>query len=699
MDYIQKAKELFTKGDLVHAINMYEKALDGTKITDYLLLDISDTLEIQKDEFIKSWFNLGTMYKIYFEVSFKQLDSQAQIVFKKSIDCFINVLKIKVYHEDTITQIVSLYTRVCMLIQNDYDKCLGYLEQVLVVAPCNPIIHYNLGHVYQRKNDIVKSIIHYKSAIELSDDNNLIVNSYNGIACLYRSLKSWNEARWYLERALCIVPNDPDINNQIAIVYTELRRTDLALKHYNVAISNYTTTFISDNKDSLLSEIYLNMGFMYSYNGDVVNSITCYNKSTSILPRFRLPFQNKLMNLCYIFNSLEDKMYITKQHKMINKILDKPIEKYIYDTYNTGMINIGIVSGDFVDHPVSYFISAFLKFYDTSIFTVTCYSECIINTSLFNSNIVFKLIKNKDTKVVADLIHSDKIHILIDLAGHTAFNRIDVFAYKPAPVQINYCGYPFTSGLDEMDYRITDSYCDTKGVSDKFYTEKLLFLENSFLCYSPKDDVVPDISQVKQPCTSKGVLTIGCFNRLNKINGQVIQLIRYTLENVEKCVFVFKTKAFENKDIRQNFLNNFKESLQKRIKIITCNILHDEHLMEYNNIDVSLDTFPYSGTTTSCESLMMGVPVFTKQDTFNSFHPHNVTKSILMNSDGDGSDILKDFIYTSNEEFVQKIKAMTDDFGKRYSKEKVQKCFINGKICNKELFVSNFQKCLESTLR
>jgi protein O-GlcNAc transferase len=701
MECIKKAKELFSKGDLIHAINMYEKALEGTKITDYLLTHLSDTLEIDKEEYIKSWFNLGTMYKIYFEASFKNFDAQAQGVFKKSIDCFINVLKITVYHDETITQIVSLYTQVCMLVQNDYDKCLAYLEQVLVVSPCNAVIHYNLGHVYQRKNNIAKSIIHYKLAITLSDDDNLIVNSYNGISCLYRSLKSWNEARWYLEKAIDINPNDPDINNQIAVVYTELRRTDMALKHYQIAISNYASTFISDNKDSLLAEIHLNMGHMYSYNGDVMNSIECYNKSLGILPKFRLPFQNKLMNLSYIFNQLDDKMYITKQHKMINKILDKPKEKYVFDTVS-GIVNIGIVSGDFVDHPVSYFISAFLKLYDTSKFTVTCYSECIIDTGLFNKNIVFKLIKNKDTKTVADLINGDKIHILIDLAGHTAFNRLDVFAFKPAPIQINYCGYPFTSGLNEMDYRITDSYCDNQEISSKFYTEKLLFVKDSFLCYSPKNDEIPDLSNVKQGYQRDGMFTIGCFNRLNKINSQVIQLIRYTLERVERCRFVFKTKAFENEEVREKFLNNFDESLHNRIKFLTCTILHDEHLLEYNGIDVSLDTFPYSGTTTSCESLLMGVPVFTKEDTVYSFHPQNVTKSILMNSDGGESgsgsgNSMEYFIYTSNDEFIEKIKKLMDG-DNIYTKQYTQECFVKGKVCNKNLFVSNFQACLLSTL-
>jgi predicted O-linked N-acetylglucosamine transferase (SPINDLY family) len=313
----------------------------------------------------------------------------------------------------------------------------------------------------------------------------------------------------------------------------------------------------------------------------------------------------------------------------------------------------------------------------------------------------------------ANLVYSDKVHILFDLAGHTAFNRLDIFALKPSPIQVTYIGYPYSTGLTEMDYRITDIICDKIEVSQKFYTEQLIMLDNCFLCYDPTiikrgskgkpasfeiptlgpQPIIREISEHK----NARVLRIGCFNRVNKITDSVIKEINKLMlyfgtdNNYGTVHFLFKTKALINTDIQKQFLNKFDKVVRDRITILDCTISHEDHLLEYNKVDIALDTFPYSGTTTSCEALLMGVPVFSIWDKQWWFHCSNVTVSILHNSD------LSYYVVDNINELYTKIEELfqqDDDNFWSNLKQKVRQKFLTGNVCNKELYMTNFTKLL-----
>jgi predicted O-linked N-acetylglucosamine transferase (SPINDLY family) len=688
------------------AIVLLAKFLNCLDITDYLLIDANP--EIPKKTYLDTQFVLGTLYKTFMEteIANQRVMSNYEDLFRKGINCFRTILAVNFEDEMATIQIVSIYTYLCYISQNNLEKCLQYLQEALIFASGDSTIHYNLGHIYQKLNRLELSLIHYKIGLELLDkkkinkqdkhdvqeQHRLKLNILNGISGIYRSIKQWPQALFYLQKAEKFDKTDPDIQNQLGVVYTEMRRTDLAEIAYTKAIQNYTKAFISPSAKTLLSDVYLNFGHMHSYNGNTTKSVEMYNKSLEISPQYILPFQNKLLNLNYLFDQLEDKMYISKQHMLTNKLYKKGSFSFNKDYYNTPKINIGIISGDFADHPVSFFISTFLSNFDSTKFNVTCYSECLIHTEMYNPNLQFKTIRNMSEQAASQMIHQDKIHILFDLAGHTAFNRLDIFAMKPCPIQITYIGYPFTTGLQEMDYRITDSFCDNHDISQKFYSEKLLYLPNCFLCYDPhviNNGKVSniDISHVKVPFTENNYLTIGCFNRLNKMTDSVIKLFNNILKQVQNTKFIFKTKALLNKTVKNNFLEKFDKHVRSRITILDCTITHDAHLRVYNDIDIAIDTFPYSGTTTSCEALYMGVPVFTLYDKEYYYHPQNVTASILYNSD------LDFFVTNTQEEMVDKIKQlMSKDICDL--KIDTRSKFLNGKVCNKQLYMENMTNLL-----
>jgi predicted O-linked N-acetylglucosamine transferase (SPINDLY family) len=693
---------------LKSCISIYDEIINSADITDYLLLDSKP--EIPKDIYLTCMYNAGTCYKTVSDDLFEQngnLYNEIETNYKKALIYFIKLLKIDFENANALQQMVSIYTKLCFLMQKiDLSKSLMYLQEALIFIPENATLHYNLGYIYQIMNKLELSLTHYKLGIVLNQNNNndkeskrkLALNCYNGIGCIYRSIKQWPDALHYALKAHKIDSKDPDINNQLGVIYTEMRRTDLAEICYNKAIQHYQLAFISKDPIELLSDTYLNLGHMHSYNGNNEKAIESYNKSLEILPGNILSFQNKIMNLSYCFDSLEDKMYILDQHKLVNKLFKKGTGKYKFskDYFATTKIKIGIVSGDFSEHPVSYFISTFLQNFDNSKFEVTCYSECIIDTNLYNENLKFKYVKNMSAENAANMIHNDKIHILLDLAGHTAFNRLDIFALKPCPIQITYIGYPYSTGLKEMDYRITDGVCDNTDVSQKFYTEKLINLPGGFLCYDPT--VIKHNYKYKQPIlkeqpylkNKKEKLKIACFNRVNKITDTNIKLFDDILSKNDSVEFVFKTKGLLNKNVQKEFLSKFSKENVNRIEILPCTILHEQHVEEYNKVDIAIDTFPYSGTTTSCEALYMGVPVFTVYDSEYYFHAQNVTASLLKNSHVD----LEEYIVSNKQDIHDKIKVLMekdDNFWQNLKSDTRQK-FLSGNICNKKRYITEIQK-------
>jgi protein O-GlcNAc transferase len=710
-------KELVNKSNYIKAMDLLNQICSSVDVTEYLLLNCNP--RISKTILLESLFTLGTLLKMKSEEEIQikiktlhqnnanrttnvdtKLTQFEQALLNKSLYLFITILQIDFENKSAIKQIVSIYSQLTFIFQSNLEQSLNYLKQSLLYDPSNPAIHYNIAHIYQRMNNLAESIIHYKISLKLTESRNfdetedhdekrkLILNDYNGIASVYRSIKKWPEALYYLLKAHTIDNLDPDINNQLGVTYTEMRETEIAEKHYQLAIDNYFRTFISTDPKFFLSEIYLNFGHKFSYDGNNNKSIECYNLALKNVPKFHLAYQNKIMNLNYIFDQLEDPMYITNQHKLINKLLTKNPKPYTFgkEFFNSEKINIGIISGDFLDHPVSYFIVTYLKNFDHTKFNVTCYSEAVIRTDLYNPKLKFKLIKHMSQTQASNLIYNDNIHILLDLAGHTGFNRLDIFSYKSAPIQISYIGYPATTGLNEMDYRITDNICDNIEISQKFYTEKLLMLKNCFTCYDP----IIELPQLKKTprlsCLNE--LIIGCFNRINKITDSVIIEFNKILLKCSNVKFLFKTKALINLKVRKEFIEKFDKSVQNKIIILDCTLSHFNHLETYNQMDIAIDTKVYSGTTTTCEALACGVPVFAWHDKTWWCHASNVSASILKNSD------LDFYVCNNTEEIIEKIKILEQkpiEFWKTLKIETKNK-FLNGFVCNKKEYLKNLER-------
>jgi predicted O-linked N-acetylglucosamine transferase (SPINDLY family) len=264
--------------------------------------------------------------------------------------------------------------------------------------------------------------------------------------------------------------------------------------------------------------------------------------------------------------------------------------------------------------PVASFIEPVLAAHDRRDFELVAYSsggqEDEVTQRLRGLCDVWRDISLVQDQNAADRIRADGIDVLVDLAGHTAGGRLLLFARKPAPVQVTWLGYPNTTGLDTMDYRLTDAVADPVGETDRFHTETLVRLPAGFLCYAPSPES-PEVAD--SPQLKAGHVTFGSFNDLAKVTPELVALWSEILRAQPGARLMLKAFGLSADsachDVRQRFQG--QGIAPERFDLCKPEFSAAGRLAKYQEIDIGLDTYPYNGATTACEALWMGVPVVT----------------------------------------------------------------------------------------
>ena len=316
-------------------------------------------------------------------------------------------------------------------------------------------------------------------------------------------------------------------------------------------------------------------------------------------------------------------------------------------------LRIGYVSPDFRAHSVSYFAAPVFQAFDRERFDVVAYAHVTkpdhVTAHLRELVSEWHEITFLSDQKLAEKIRDDRIDVLVDLGGYTADTRLLALTGRPAPVQISYLGYPNTTGLPQVDYRITDGLADPDDADD-FYTETLIRLPRSFLCYAIPSHAPP---VGPPPFERNGHVTFGSFNNLNKVNRKVVVLWSQVLHAVPGSRLLLKAHSASDAFTQNHLRGVFAEMGidQERIEFVEFKTAPTEHLAVYNEVDVALDTFPYHGTTTTCEALWMGVPVITL---IGDRHAARVGASLL------GSIGFTAGITTSPDEYVTTARLMAE---------------------------------------
>ena len=359
------------------------------------------------------------------------------------------------------------------------------------------------------------------------------------------------------------------------------------------------------------------------------------------------------------YNPRYDAETIFSEHLKFARQFEEPLRSALRPHANTKIaerrLKIGYVSPDFRRHPVASFIEPALAAHNRNHCEVFCYSDVPkhdeITARMKGHSDHWRDIPGIPDGDAAELMRKDGIDILVDLAGHTSHNRLLLFARKPAPVQVSWIGYPATTGLSAMDYKIVDEYTDPHGVTERFYTEELIRLPGSFLCYLP-DEQSPGVGSL--PALGSGHITFGSCNNFAKVSPGVIALWTTILKTIAGSRLIMKAKSLSDCSTRDYVMDMFRRNgiPEQRIELLSWEPSAMGHLNTYNRIDIALDTFPYNGTTTTCEALWMGVPVITLA---GNTHASRVGTSLLTNIG------IPDLIAGTQEEYVSMAEKLAGD--------------------------------------
>ncbi|MGY9013535.1 MAG: O-linked N-acetylglucosamine transferase, SPINDLY family protein, partial [Rhodobacterales bacterium] len=271
-------------------------------------------------------------------------------------------------------------------------------------------------------------------------------------------------------------------------------------------------------------------------------------------------------------------------------------------------LRVGFVSGDLRNHPIGYFLESVLSSIDPSKIELIAYPTTPIVDDLSErikpSFSMWKSIYGQTDEAAANMIYADGVHVLLDLSGHTAGNRLLMFGHKPSPVQASWLGYFATTGLNEMDYLIGDPYV-TPPKNDDQFTEKVWRLPETRWCFTPPN---VDVEVSVPPAVNHGYVTFGCFNNTTKVNDRVVALWAKVLEAVPNSRLLLKAKQFHDQMAQESIIQRFAAHGidSKRISLEESED-RQKYFAAYNKIDITLDPFPFTGGTTSVESLWMGV--------------------------------------------------------------------------------------------
>lgn len=290
-------------------------------------------------------------------------------------------------------------------------------------------------------------------------------------------------------------------------------------------------------------------------------------------------------------------------------------------------IRIGYLSGDIRRHPVAYFLRPLLEYADREKFVIYLYQTNNkrdgMTAKLHGLADCVRKVSDCLDEAIAQRIVKDEIDILVDLSGHTCDNHLPVLAYRPAPVEISAIGYFNSTGLS-IDGFLSDKYCSPSLYNEAFQ-EPLLQLPDTHFCYSP-DFAYPEIS-LQSPWQRNGYITFGCFNNFSKVTDELLQVWARLLQQCPQSRLILKHKLFDSAEGRQWTVRRLK-NLALPVERIELRGFSADYLQQYNDVDIALDTYPYTGGLTTMEALLMGVPVVSR---YGSRHGTRFGLSFLSN--------------------------------------------------------------------
>lgn len=572
------------------------------------------------------------------------------------------------------------------------------------------VAHYNLGLLYRDMGKPKEAEACYRKALSIQPSS---VETLNSMAVLLLSQYRYVEAETYCRQALAMDTTCSDIWNNLGLILQarklgeesqEAFEEALALQPDNPGtLSNYSVTLRMVGKSSEAEAVlrkatklddgyanaYLNLGNVYLDQGLVEKAIEAAKQGMMLAPERLGAYSNLLYSTtCSEQYCPEFQLKFAREYGcIVSQKADQKFNTWLVSPKDK-RLRVGVVSGDLRQHPVAYFLKNVIQHINSSKITLVAYLTDgrvdSVSGELRPYFAEWKSLAGQNDQSTAEMIHADGIHVLLDLSGHTAGNRLSIFAWQPAPVQATWLGYWSTTGVAEIDYCLTDeislpSSCQTQ------FTEKIKYLPNTRLCFS-EPEIAAEVASL--PAMRNGFVTFGCYQQLAKVGDAVMQLWGRVMQAIPNARLRWQCKSF----IDEAIIAEVKRRLQKNgVEIERIRLLgqasREAYFVSYAEVDMNLDSFPFTGGTTTCDALWMGVPTLTLIG--NTMIARQGAS--LMTAAG-----LPDWVAMSQTEYVEKaISLSTDLTGLAALRSGLRACLKTSPLFDGARFARHFETALQ----
>ncbi len=599
LDLLSQALALHQTGDLNSAANFYKQVLkQEPKNGD--ALNLAGALVLQQGNPDRALKYLRQAVKLYPERHDYQVNMAAALrglgELSSASLVLENVRRQVPQHQEALHNLAAILAD-----QGDYQKSVDCYRSLLALRPRNVEALSGLIDVLRRNNKLAEALDLCERLLALSPDS---TSAHVLKADIHIAMGHHDEALAVFKEALEQDPDNGILYNNMANILLNMGRLHEALSLYEQAVL----------KAPEINEAWVNLAWTYREHGQLADSWRCFKHLLAAKKLSAADFSDLLFSLNYdpgIPPLKKFELALGWWNNCALPLLSRPPAPA--SPAAGSPLRLGFMSPDFRKHPVGQFILPLLKSLSPDKIETFCYSSLNKPADEQTAKLREAARHWRDIYALPDeqaaaLIRRDRLHLLIELAGHTNGNRLLVMARRPAPVQASWLGYVATSGLPVIDYRLTDAVCDPPE-ADKFYSECLYRLPHSFFCYTPPAEAPP---LAPPPIMKNEGPTFASFNNLPKITPAVVALWAQILNRLPEARLLMVSRQFVDLTVIKRYQELFlAHNVAGERLVFQAGLPFKEYLAFFNQVDIALDPFPHNGHTITCDTLWMGVPVIT----------------------------------------------------------------------------------------
>ncbi len=520
--------------------------------------------------------------------------------------------------------------------EGELETAVAEFRHAIRLVPGFAEAHCYLGAALSKQGKLEDAIAATHRAIQIKPD---YAEAYSNLAAMLHQLGRLDEAVVASRQAIRIAPHYADAHYNLGCALFDRQngadavaawREAIRVKpNYREALANLGNGLreLGQIQEAIIASreairispdhaaAHSSLGAALADQADLEGAFAAYQEAIRLKPDY---FEaSSALLACMNYSEHVSPTALFDAHRAWHERHGRPVQRphaYANERNDGRRLKVGYVSPDFRGHSVAQFLEPLLRNHDRHAIDVFCYAQVsapdAVTARFQNLADHWMPTVGMSDDALAERIRRDGIDILVDLAGHTSKNRLMVFARKPAPLQVSWLGYPNSTGLEAMDYRLVDAVSDPPGEADALACETLVRLPGGFLCYGGGADAPAPTSA---PGLATGAATFGSFNNPAKLSGATLDAWATLLMRLPQARLLLKGKAFSDASTRALYLDRLARRGVAAARIELFAEIPDSaaHLALYHRVDIALDPFPYNGTTTTCEALWMGVPVVT----------------------------------------------------------------------------------------